>query len=100
MSEYRLRPAARDDLDEIWRWTWKTWSENQADAYIDSLTDAMAALARDPAIGRAADELRNGVMRTICRSHVIFYQKASGGIDVIRILHVRMDYAAHLKDDV
>ncbi|KAF0184586.1 MAG: type II toxin-antitoxin system RelE/ParE family toxin [Hyphomonadaceae bacterium] len=99
MAEFRLRPEADDDLASIWRWTLDRWSRNQADDYHDTLTAAMALLAEEPHRGQSAADIDEGLMRRTCNAHVIFYRLANHGIDVVRVLHAKMNWATHLKDD-
>lgn len=84
---------------EIWRYSASQWSERQADKYTDSLFDAMAALAAEPNRGRACDEIHEGLHRYVRRSHVIFYVIEDFGVEVVRVRHERMDFAAHLAND-
>lgn len=43
-------------------------------------------------IGRACDEVRTGYRRHAVGSHTLYYRLAGAdGIDVVRILHERMD---------
>ena len=99
MAEFRLRPEADEDLASIWRWTFERWSESQADDYYDGLSEAMALLAQEPRRGRSMRDIDVGLMRFTCKSHVIFYRLADHGIDIVRVLHAEMNWAAHLKDD-
>lgn len=99
MPEFRLKPEAEDDLAAIWRWTRAQWSPAQADAYNDLLTDAMKMLADDPARGQSVSDVSAGLWRRRCEGHVIFYRPATHGIDVVRVLHGRMDFPSHLKDE-
>ena len=94
-GEYRLTPPAERDLEEIWRYTVERWSVDQAEKYFNGIVDAMQALAQGPALGRPAENIREGYRRQNVGSHVIFYKKASYGIAVIRVLHQRMDFESH-----
>lgn len=91
MSEYRLRPRAIADLDEIWDYTVETWNEVQAERYVLGLRDDLELLAEQPGLGRARDELHSGLRSSIYSRHIIFYQRADWGVDVVRILHVSRD---------
>lgn len=95
VAEFRLTPRAEKDLEEIWRYSAKQWSIDQADTYVGELLDAMNALALDPASGRPAANVRPGYRRRNCGSHVIFYRVARNGIEVVRVLHLRMDIESH-----
>lgn len=94
-----LSPRAEDDVRDIWRYTAETWSEHRAQTYVDGLFDMMEALAAEPHHGRAADEIAEGLLRRACASHVIFYRAIDGGVLIVRVLHARMDFPAHLAND-
>ena len=99
MASFRLRQRADADLISIWHWTHDKWSPSQADEYIDSLTAMMAMLADDPTRGRAADTVSPGLYRMNCQAHVIFYRRVSEGVEIVRVLHGRMNLPRHLKDE-
>jgi toxin ParE1/3/4 len=97
MTGYVLSPAARADLSEIWDYTARNWGATQADRYILAIRDACAALADGSRRGRASDDIRPGYSKLAVRSHFLFYRVTDTGlIDVVRILHQRMDVSAHL----
>lgn len=56
----------------------------------------MERVASSPDRGRARDEIREGYRSYAVGSHVVFYVARSSRIDVIRILHQRMDVGRHL----
>jgi toxin ParE1/3/4 len=91
-----LSPRAQSDLDEIWNYSRKTWGLEQAELYITLLGDAVMAAAENPARGRPCDDIRAGYRKLAAGSHVIFYRVVKSDIDVVRILHQRMDFARHL----
>ncbi len=84
---------------EIWRYSVSQWSERQADKYTGSLFDAMAALADTPSRGKPCDEIHEGLHRYARGSHVIFYVVEDFGVEIVRVLHERMDFPAHLADE-
>ncbi|MGD9738616.1 MAG: type II toxin-antitoxin system RelE/ParE family toxin [Bauldia sp.] len=92
---YRLSPRAEDDLQNIYGYTAETWSPPQAMRYHSMIVAALDDIADRPAKGRAID-IRPGYMKYAVGSHVIFYRIADDGIDVIRILHRRMDAETNL----
>jgi len=99
MTGYLLSPAAQADLSEIWDYTARNWGTAQADRYILDIRDACAALAEGRRLGRAINDIRPGYRKLTVRSHFLFYRITDAGmIDVVRILHQRMDVATHLKD--
>lgn len=91
MGEYRLTPAARRDLEAIWRVTCQQWSSDQADRYIDPFTDAFEVLAATPRIGPTCDHIQRGLRRWPMERHMIYFRIAPYGVAVIRILHDRME---------
>ncbi|MEZ6188036.1 MAG: type II toxin-antitoxin system RelE/ParE family toxin [Planctomycetota bacterium] len=95
MPDFTLRPAARADLDGIWDYTQRTWGESQADAYVRSLAAAFHALSAAPDLGRPRDELHPGLRVFRSGKHLIFYL-AVDPLDVVRVLHERMDAGPRL----
>ncbi len=98
MKGYLLSPAAQADLGNIWDYSASNWGEDRADRYILGIRDACAALAEGSRQGRAIDDIRPGYRKLAVESHFLFYRVTDAGqIDVVRILHQRMDVAAHLQ---
>lgn len=96
MKSIRLTPAAQQDLSSIWDFTQERWDEKQAEIYISEMRAAIERIAADPHRGRACDEIREGYRRYGIGSHLIFYIEKNDSVDVIRILHQRMDLTRHL----
>jgi len=94
-ARYRLSPLAERDLEDIWRYTARTWSIDQADRYVADVMAAVEQLATGARAGRRVDA-REGYFKYPVGSHVIFYQRSGAALDVIRILHQRMDVDRHL----
>lgn len=99
MKGYLLSPAAQADLNQIWNYSARHWGREQADRYIFRIRDACEALADGRRQGRAIDDIRPGYGKLAVASHFLFYRITDAGlIDVIRILHQRMDVASRLQD--
>lgn len=96
MGAYRLTPAAQQDLSSIWDFTQERWDIRQAETYVAEIRLAIERIADDPVRGRACDEIREGYRRYSIGSHLLFYVESADGVDVIRILHQRMDPTRHL----
>lgn len=93
---YRISPLAEADLEDIWVYTFKTWSIDQADSYHADIVAAFEALASGRRQGRRAD-IREGYFKLLVGSHVIYFRiAADDAIEVIRVLHQRMDTERHL----
>ena len=96
MSRYTLTPRARSDIEEIWDYTAARWSVDQAEVYLRQIKAAIEAIAADPSRGRACDDVRAGYRKYPAGSHLLFYRATPEGIDIVRILHQRMDFERHL----
>ena len=96
MSFYRLTPAARDDLIEIWNYTAEQWSPEQAERYLLSIETCLNTLADNPEMGRERPEINADYLSFPVEQHVIFYLRAPDHIQVIGILHGRIDVESQL----
>jgi toxin ParE1/3/4 len=92
---YRLRPLAEGDLEDIWFYTLRTWSLEQAESYHAGLVATFEGLASGRKQGQPV-EVREGYFKYAVGSHFVFYRQDDAGIDVVRILHQRMDVGRHL----
>lgn len=75
------RPLARSDLSEIWDYIADD-NETRADAFVDLIDQKFQALASQPKMGRARDELVEGLRSFPVGRHVIFYRVLPGGIEI------------------
>lgn len=96
MAEYRLTPAAERDLAAIWIYTFQRWGVEQANRYIDILTEAFAGLSKSPQAAPACDQIRPGYRRRSVERHVIYFRITAYGIAIVRVLHERRDALRHL----
>ena len=72
-----------------------TWAVARAVKWV--IQRAIDRIADNPMIGRACDEVRPGYRKHAVGSHTLYYRIASVDvIDVVRILHQRMDVDRHL----
>ncbi len=93
MASYRLTNKAVEDLNQIWEYSFDTWSEEQADYYYQMLINICEDLADNPRVGKAYDTILPGLMGFIANQHIIIYRVIEAGlIEVVRILHGRMDF--------
>ena len=99
MRGYLLSPAAQKDLSEIWDYSAQNWGTEQANRYVLGIRYSCEALAAGRERGRPIDEIRPGYRKLAVQSHFLCYRITNAGlIDVVRILHQRMDVVARLKD--
>ncbi|WP_132999256.1 type II toxin-antitoxin system RelE/ParE family toxin [Luteimonas arsenica] len=97
MSSFGLTWAARADLKSIARHTEARWGVRQRNAYLKEVDRIFHALAKNPAMGTACDEILQGYRRLPHGAHVIYYRQIAGqDVLIVRILHGAMDAEAYL----
>lgn len=96
MTHWQLTRAAQLDLVSIWNYTIDRWGEDQAEAYIQQIEHDLTAAANGSKLVRPLDK----VWRIKSGHHLcIFSRLPGGGIEIIRILHERMDVGVGLAED-
>lgn len=99
MVNVKFTNKAKTDLEEIWEYTYETWSENQADKYYLEITESCQNLKYDFKLGKDYSNLLLDLKGMKINKHVIFYRiLMSGEIEVERILHENMDIKKHLNE--
>lgn len=93
-----LTPAARADLAAIWQHTAERWGPAQARAYLTGLDRLLSLLAEQPGIARERPEFTPPVRLHRYRSHLVIFRAVPGGLEVLRIAHVRFDWAEYLME--
>jgi toxin ParE1/3/4 len=96
MKPYVLSPRAQKDIDDIWEYTVAHWNVRQAEIYLRQIQRAIETVAAEPKIARSCDEIRPGYWKYPAGSHVVFFRMTDRGINVVRVLHSRMDFEWHL----
>lgn len=96
---YVISQAARMDLNEIWDFSEKRWNVDQAESYYRKLTEVFAGLDIGTLRGRPVAGQPSNVLRYSVESHTVFFRVGdSGDIEIIRVLHKRMDALRHQLD--
>jgi toxin ParE1/3/4 len=98
VSEYRLSPAAKADINGIWDYTAETWSAAQANTYIRGLVKSLEMLVTFPEMASERQETIPPVRVHRHQSHLIIYRIEADHIAVIRILHYRRYWPALLDE--
>lgn len=97
MGSFTLTQKARSDMLSIGRYTRKQWGKTQQRRYLSQLDTAFHDLADKPDIGRTCNDIREGYYKYGVGKHLIFYRhKEEDQIEIVRILHDRMDIEQHL----
>ena len=98
--QLRFRPAAIADIEGIWDYSAERWGVEQADRYVLRLRETCLAIAREDLPGQDISLIRPGYRKQLSGRHVVYYRVIEdGAVDVIRILHQRMDVSVHLGGD-
>jgi toxin ParE1/3/4 len=97
MYEIHKQAAAEDDLVAIWRYSFERWGIEQADRYLDELDEGIEALAGNPRLGSDCRHIRAGYRRLRIRHHSVYYRLVSSCIEIVRVLHERMEPDRHLS---
>ncbi|HRP34037.1 MAG TPA: type II toxin-antitoxin system RelE/ParE family toxin [Agriterribacter sp.] len=98
---YKLSVKASEDIENIWLYTFENWALEQADRYINLIFDEIDYLSGNSNSGKDCSHVRKNYRCAKVKSHLIFYRlidKQTDDIEVIRILHQRMDTENRLNE--
>ncbi len=93
-----ISKKAVSDLEEIWLYTLEKWSVEQADRYYNLIFDEINYICKNSNAGKPMEHVRKGYRASKVKSHFIFYRVLNDTIEIIRILHERMDLENRLND--
>ncbi len=97
MKELRLTALAHIDLTDIEKRSREAWGEAQAAAYRQAIGQRLHRISSRPAVGVNCGHVLAGLRRMSTGSHIIFYVEHEDFVLVVRVLHQRTDYRAHLQ---
>ncbi len=99
MTNYKISIEAEKDLEKIWIYTFENWSMEQADRYVNQIIDEIEYIAVKPENGKDFSYVRKEYLSSKVKLHFIFYKinKKNKIVEIIRILHQRMDIKNRLK---
>jgi toxin ParE1/3/4 len=99
MAPYILHEKALEDINNVWIYTAENWSTEQADRYYDLILDEIEYVAENFDRARDFEQIRKGYRYSKVKSHIIFFKKIKKNtLEVVRILHERMDIEHRLTD--
>ena len=93
----KLSRLALRDLDEIRRYTVKTWGRDQWLTYYRGLVGTFDSIAANPDGGRDRSLFAVGLRSVNYRRHVVFYARIAAAGDeavILRIVHQRRNMPA------
>lgn len=88
---FHLTRKAYEDLKSIAIYTEETLGKSQRTLYLKMMDEAFHELTNQPNIGVKIDDIRKGYFKYKIGKHLIFYRKIKRDIEVVRILHQKMD---------
>jgi toxin ParE1/3/4 len=96
---YVISKKAIADLEEIWLYTADKWPIVQADRYYNLIFDEIAFICKSPETGKQMDDIRKNYRAAKVKSHLIFFKVENEIVQIVRILHERMDIKSRLDSD-
>jgi toxin ParE1/3/4 len=99
MVKISFRQKANEDLNSIWNYTYENWSETQADSYYATINYACQEIGKNPELGKVYNGISKNLLGLKSKKQIIFYASISENeIEIIRILHERMDLKNRLTE--
>jgi len=91
MIEIRLSRRAESDLYKIQAYTVSQFGTEQADRYLLNIEEAFTILLNHPKAGKPADDIRKDYRMLGIASHIIYYRLNGEFLDIVAILHQKMN---------
>lgn len=98
---YRVGPAARRRIDDIFRHSPERWGDAEAERYLRGLFDCFADIAAGRISGRTVP-VELDVAGFYCRyaRHSVYWRLlADGDVGIVTVLHERMHRIERLRED-
>ncbi|EAM2857318.1 type II toxin-antitoxin system RelE/ParE family toxin [Salmonella enterica] len=96
MKTVKLTPKASQDLEDIWYYGHHHFGEEQADRYINKISDIFQVMS-DHNIGTPRPELGEYTFALPVERHMIYFLQTDTEIIIIRILSQHQDAGRHLN---
>ena len=91
MGIVRRTPASFKDYGAIWDYVAKHGSPDAADELLRAFDLQVQFLSDNPGAGPARPELRRRLRSLPVGNYVLFYRRARGGIELVRVVHGARD---------
>ena len=95
-ARFRISEAAISDLDGIWEFTLHKWSKKQADRYYYLIMNEIEFIAGNINSGKPMNHVKKGYFASYVKSHMILFKRNKEIVEVIRVLHQKMDIESNL----
>ena len=93
-----LSEETKRDLEDIWHTTAHRWSIDQANKYYELLEEGINQLSKTPELGRVLHEVSEEYRIYKVKSHLIIYSLEGRRLEILRILHERMEKKRHIGE--
>lgn len=97
VTHYRLTPAAREDLEDIWLFSAHAWSIECAERHMDALEKTLDLLVSMPRMAPRRTEFDPPVRVYPSVEHVIVYRIKRDHLVILRVLGGRQDWFSILR---
>jgi toxin ParE1/3/4 len=92
VAEYIISEKAIEDLNTIWIYTAENWSVEQTNRYYNLIVDEIEYVSENFELTKDFGNLRKNYKYSKVKSHLVFFRKTENAeMEVVRILHERMD---------
>ena len=99
MPEYLISEKALEDINNIWIYTAENWSIEQADRYYNLIIDEIEYIVDNLDMAGDFEKIRKSYRYSKVKSHLIFFKKDKANeIEVVRVLHERMNIENRLAE--
>ena len=95
--KYRISESVIKDMDGIWEYTFFNWSKEQADRYHNLIMNEIEFISQNSSVGKPMNHIKEGYLVSYVKSHMIFFRRSEGIVDIIRILHQKMDVESNFQ---
>ena len=97
--KYRISAKALEDLENIWLYSYRKWSREQADKYHRLIIEEIEFIVSHYELCQNVDYIRTGYKVAKVKSHLIYFKKSNDDIiEIIRILHQKMDIENRINE--
>jgi toxin ParE1/3/4 len=99
VAKYIISEKALEDLNNIWIYTAENWSTEQANRYYNLIVDEIEFVSNNFETTKDFGDIRKDYKYSKVKSQLIFFKKSIySEIEVIRILHEKMDIINRIND--
>lgn len=95
-AKYRISETAIKDLEGIWEYTFFNWSKEQADRYHSLIMNEIEFISENTTSWKSMNHIKKEYLVSYVKSHMIFFKRNLGIVEIIRILHQKMDVDSNL----